>query len=96
MATTRHIIRYMVEKSRAMTALGLSNVTDWGWNGNNLMTRHSEVITPDTPITHVDKGDTLLTYIPWTDIRDQFMPGVVTNKVQMTFDETNIYITLDD
>ena len=89
---------YWVLKTTFNTALGLTDVQGYEWDGINFVIRHSDTTTPNNPISGITKVTENYDIIPWSQIRAQFFNAVPTsmfNKLTVTFDTTKIYLNLN-
>jgi hypothetical protein len=99
MSFSRTYKTYRVEKVRAETALGLSDVIDWSFDGGNLLVEHPSTVILDNPSQHIDRIDQPFTGIPWEDVRQTFfssIPGGKFSGMTMVQNTTYLFFALDE
>jgi len=90
--------QYKIARTKVITVLGLSDVQDIAWDGNNLIFRHSDVETPNDPLQSITKIQEVYTIKSWDVIKTQFFDSIPDEKFErmtITIDDTDIYIELN-
>jgi hypothetical protein len=90
--------QYKISIATVATALGVSDVQSVEWDGNNLIFRHTDLISPDTPLPNITRIQEQYTTKPWSTIKAQFFSSIPDNKfkrMSILIDATDIYVQLN-
>ena len=96
----RIITYYKILISVAASALGISDVQNVSWDGNNLIFQHTDVETPNNPINNITRVRKKYTIKPWVNIKAQFfnsVPDAKFMRMSIDFDDpqTTIFVRLN-
>ena len=98
MTITRTTRYYKVPQSVAATALGLTSIDTWSWDGDNIVVKHPDTETPNNPLANITKVTENYSIVPWNQIYTQFFSSIPADKfkrMSVTFDTVDIIVNLN-
>lgn len=96
--SNRTIIYYKILVSTAATTLGVSDVQSVSSEGQNLLFRHTDVVTNNNPLNGINKVQEKYTIFSWASLKAQFFNSIPDSKfmkMRISFDDANITIFIN-